>query len=77
MNSILNTDVAAEMLHAEISNAIAEAIEEVAEPLILEMQSKVREEVSKKLSTIACNLLTEYDMRMMGNVIEIRVRNTL
>ncbi len=77
MSSTIHPEELAHLLTCKIQVAIEEAVQEVATPLIEEMQDKVRQEVSKKLGNIACQLLAEYDMRMMGNILEIRVRNTL
>ncbi len=77
MSTTINAEDLSRMLTANIQAAIEEAVQEVAAPLIEDMQNKVRQEVSKKLGTIACQFFQEYDMRMMGNILEIRVRNQL
>lgn len=77
MTNIINTDVVATQLKAQIDLAIRETVEEVAAPLIEKMHNDIHAAVSKKLSVIACSLLTEYDVHAMGQRIEIRVRNTL
>lgn len=73
--SIINFDAVAEVLKQEIQEALEEVIEEVSAPLIDAMMVEVNKSIRKKLGAVACSLLADYDMRCLGNIIEIRIRN--
>jgi len=71
-----NPALDAEMLVAHIQASLEEAVKSAAEPLIAALIADVEKQLRKELGVIACSLFTEYDMRMMRDQLEIRVRLT-